>query len=270
MTASGSEIDDIDALFGPEGAQAVRLGSVVVDKLSQAILDGRLKEGDALPSEGRIAAAFGVSKQVAREAIRELAAMGVVRAQQGKVARVQALDVEPLGRFFGFAVRGSANGLAEAVELRRILEPQTAALAAVRRTSAQIEEFRVVLQRMSESLGNIPAWIEADLDFHEQLGIMCDNRLLKFQLRALRPMIHEIMEMFNSPSDRTLEDWRQTYERHAAIYRAIADGDAAAASTAMFQHFSAADERLLSLFPDADMQALNAAVTGANTFNSKS
>ena len=268
---SRSQVDDpdLDELFSAENAQAVRLGSIVVDKLSQAILDGRLKEGDALPSESRIAASFGVSKQVAREAIRDLASMGVVKAQQGKVARVCALDVEPLGRFFRFAVRGSANGLAEAVELRRILEPQAAALSAVRRTSEQIEDFSAVLHRMHESLGDIPAWIEADLDFHSLLGAMCGNRLLKFQLRALRPVTQEIMEMFNSPSDRTREDWRQTYERHREIYDVIVLGDAAGASAAMHKHFVAADERLRSLFPEADIATLSASVAGSSIFNDK-
>ncbi|RUT34789.1 FadR family transcriptional regulator [Arsenicitalea aurantiaca] len=240
-----------DDLFGLENAQSVRLGSIVVEKLSQAILDGRLKEGDALPSESRIAAAFGVSKQVAREAIRDLASMGVVHVQQGKVARVCSLDAEPLGRFFRFAVRGSANGLSEAVELRRILEPQVAALAASRRTGEQLARLESILERMHASLGNVPGWIEADLDFHDMLGTMSGNRLLTFQLRGLRPVINEIMEMFNSQSDRSAEDWQRTFERHRVIREAIAEGDATAATQAMLGHFAAADDRLRAVFPDA-------------------
>ncbi|HTN62834.1 MAG TPA: FadR/GntR family transcriptional regulator [Devosia sp.] len=258
MAADKPNEVDLEDLFSAESAQAVRLGSIVVDKLSQAILDGRLREGDALPSESRIANSFGVSKQIAREAIRDLTAMGVVKAQQGKVARVCALDVEPLGRFFRFAVRGSANGLAEAVELRRILEPQVASLAALRHTPEQIDEFKLILTRMHASLGDIPAWIEADLDFHAMLGNMCGNRLLKFQLRALRPVTHEIMEMFNSQSDRSRQDWERTYERHRLIYDVIAAADAPGASVAMHSHFAAADDRLRSLFPDADLHDLSA------------
>lgn len=261
MTSNSIGEADLNELLSAESAQAVRLGSIVVDKLSQAILDGRLREGDALPSESRIAASFGVSKQVAREAIRDLMSMGVVKAQQGKVARVCALDSEPLGRFFRFAIRGSANGLIEAVELRRILEPQTAALAAARRTPEQLSVFEATLKRMRSSIRDIPAWIEADLDFHDQLGQMCGNRLLRFQLRALRPVIQEIMEMFNSPSQRTAEDWQLTYERHEAIYEVIAAGDAAGALEAMHKHFSAADMRMRQLFPDAGMEPLSAGIS---------
>lgn len=242
------EIDPIDALLGAEDVAPVRLGEAVIEKLTRAILDGRLKPGDALPSEGRIAASFGVSKQVAREAIRELAAMGVVHIQQGKVTRVRDLDAEPLGRFFRFAVRGSATGLSEAVELRRILEPPTARLAAPARSPAEIADLAAILRRMEQSLGDVPSWIEADLDFHEAIGAMSGNRLLRFQIRALRPIISEIMEIFNSRGNRGPADWRETYDRHVRIFKAIETKDADAAFTAMSQHFEAADAAVKELF----------------------
>ncbi|MBS7699211.1 MULTISPECIES: FadR/GntR family transcriptional regulator [unclassified Chelatococcus] len=242
------DIDPLDLLLGAEDVAPVRLGEAVIEKLTQAILDGRLKPGDALPSEGRIAASFGVSKQVAREAIRELAAMGVVHIQQGKVTRIRDLDAEPLGRFFRFAVRGSATGINEAIELRRILEPPTTRLAAKARSEAELANLGAILARMEESLGDVPSWIEADLDFHEAVGTMSGNRLLKFQIRALRPIISEIMEIFNSRGNRGPAEWRETYERHVRIFEAIKAGDANAAFNAMSQHFEAADAAVKELF----------------------
>ena len=70
--------------FGAADVVPMRLGEAVIERITQAIHDGRLKPGDALPSEAQIAASFGVSKPIAREAIRQLAAMGVVHIQQGK------------------------------------------------------------------------------------------------------------------------------------------------------------------------------------------
>jgi GntR family transcriptional repressor for pyruvate dehydrogenase complex len=243
------EIDPIDQLLGTAGVSPSRLGEAVIEKLTQAILDGRLKPGDALPSEGRIAASFGVSKQVAREAIRELAAMGVVHIQQGKVTRIRDLDAEPLGRFFRFAVRGSETGLHEAIELRRILEPPIARLAAPARSAEQLEGLRQILARMEKSRGDVPAWIEADLDFHEAIGAMSGNRLLKFQIRALRPIISEIMERFNSRGDRGRAEWQLTFERHRRIFAAIEARDAQAAFAGMTQHFEAADDAIKELYP---------------------
>lgn len=249
MSLAVAANDPLDVLLGNDTAAPTRLGDVVIDRLTQAILDGRLKPGDALPSEGRIAASFGVSKQVAREAIRELASMGVVHVQQGKATRVRDLDPAPLGRYFRFAVRGSAAGLREAIELRRMLEPPTARLAALHGSDAEIEALGEILERMRRGLGDVPAWIEADLDFHEALGAMAGNRLLRFQIRALRPVIHEIMQIFNSRQNRTAEDWRETFERHERIHRAVAARDADAAMAMMSRHFEAADEAIRELFP---------------------
>ena len=69
-------MNDRALLLEADGLVPTRLGDTVLARLAGAIADGRLKPGDPMPSEGSIAASFGVSKQIAREAIRELAAMG--------------------------------------------------------------------------------------------------------------------------------------------------------------------------------------------------
>src|SRR5215468_11075508 len=110
-----------DSLFADEGVAPSRLADTVIERLTQAIVDGRLKPGDRLPSESQIAATFGISKPIAREALRELAALGVIQMQQGKVGRIRAVHSGPLARFFRFAVGRTEQGLLDAVELRRML-----------------------------------------------------------------------------------------------------------------------------------------------------
>ena len=78
----------------------------------------------------------------------------------------------------------------------------------------------------------MPRWIEADLDFHEAIAASAGNRLLDLQIRALRPVIREVMELFNSRSARTAADWRETFERHVRVVDAIRAGDAEAADAA--------------------------------------
>lgn len=247
MSEFAASLVDEDDLFAGGDVVPMRLGDAVIQRITQAIHDGRLKPGDALPSESRIAASFGVSKPIAREAIRQLAAMGVVHIQQGKPTRVQALDVGPLDRFYRFAVRGRANGLTEAVELRRILEPPIAAHSAERRTPGDIEKLDLILARMEGALGNVPLWIEADLDFHEAVAASSGNRLLDFQIRGLRPVIREVMEIFNSREARGPADWRRTYERHLRVVEAIRAGDPLAAASAMNKHFEAAEAAIAEL-----------------------
>lgn len=247
MSDTARSVLDEDDLFAGGDVVPMRLGDAVIQRITQAIHEGRLKPGDSLPSEARIAASFGVSKPIAREAIRQLAAMGVVHIQQGKPTRVQALDAAPLDRFYRFAVRGRPNGLTEAVELRRILEPPIAAHSAERRTAEDIEKLDLILARMEDALGNVPRWIEADLDFHEAVAASSGNRLLDFQIRGLRPVIREVMEIFNSREARGPEDWQRTFERHVRVVEAIRAGDPVAAAAAMNKHFEAAEAAIAEL-----------------------
>jgi GntR family transcriptional repressor for pyruvate dehydrogenase complex len=249
MTVLTARREAANDLFGSAEIIPMRLGQAVIERLSEAILDGRLKPGDPLPSEGQIAAACGISKQIAREAIRELAAMGVIQIQQGKVARVRSLDAEPLGRFFRFAVRASKEGLGEAVEMRRLLEPPIARLAALRRTADDVARLDAILERMQAALLDAPAWIEADLDFHEAIAEMSGNRLLRLQMRGLRPILQDVMRLFNARRKRSKAEWRETLERHARVVVAIRSGDGDAAFRAMEHHFEAAQDAIRDLFP---------------------
>ncbi len=227
----------------------VRLGDVVTEYLTKAIIDGRLKTGDSLPSEGQIASAFGVSKQVARESIRELAALGVVHIQQGKSSRVRAVSPEPLSRFYRFSIVGNGAGLTQAVELRRILEVPIARLAAIRRSPEQMEAIESCLARMPAKLGHPEEWIEIDLEFHQLLAAATGNALLHFQVTGLAPLIREVNQTFSSR--RSEIDWNRTLARHDAIVEAVRKGDGEAAAQAMIRHFEAADDAIGEIYPPA-------------------
>src|SRR4030095_13870440 len=149
-----------------------------MERWTQAMVDAGLKPGDPLPSESQIAASFGISKPIAREALRDLAALGVIQVQQGKVSRIRAIDSAPLERFFRFAVGRTHQGLHDAVELRRMLEPQIARLAAERHTDGDVASLREILAAMEGAIGDIPRWIAADLAFHGQVAAMAHNRLV--------------------------------------------------------------------------------------------
>jgi GntR family transcriptional repressor for pyruvate dehydrogenase complex len=236
------------SIFGGEDIAPSRLGDAVIERLTQAIVDGRLKPGDPLPSESQIATTFGISKPIAREALRELAAMGVIQVQQGKVSRVRAIDSGPLARFFRFAVGRTEQGLHDAVELRRMLEPPIAKLAAQRHTEADLGVLRGILSRMEATLGDIPRWIEADLAFHAHVATMSQNALAVLQMKGLEPVVREMMVRFNDRAARTHSDWRETYDRHVRIADAIAAGTPEAAERAMHDHFSAADAAIAEIF----------------------
>jgi GntR family transcriptional repressor for pyruvate dehydrogenase complex len=243
---SSDRSDPLDGIAS-EGIVPTRLADAVLARLAQAIASGRLKPGDPVPSESRIASAFGVSKQIAREAIRELAALGVIHVQQGKTSRIRAVDGTPLGRFYRLAVGDGIDGLRQVVELRRVIEPGIAALAAERRTSDDIAELRDILTRMHAAIGDASAWIEADAAFHHALGRICGNRLISLQLEALSPVIRRMLEQFNRRHARSVDDWQATWRRHEKVVTAIESGHPDKAFAAMAAHFEQAPAALLAL-----------------------
>ncbi|WP_376088899.1 FadR/GntR family transcriptional regulator [Roseomonas sp. CCTCC AB2023176] len=239
-------------LFPDDAVVPIRLADGVVTALSRAILEGRLRPGDPLPAESRLAERFGVSKQVVREAVRQLAALGALQVGQGKSTRVAATaDVGPLARYWQFAAAGSRAGLAQAVELRRVVEPGVARLAAERADGEGIAGMRAILARMEAAMGDVPRWIPADLDFHDHLGRMTGNALVHLQVQGLRPVVQELLRRFNDRGTRTEPDWRATLARHVAVLDAIVARDPARAERAMLAHFEAAETAITEIFGGA-------------------
>ena len=99
-------MNDRALLLDVDGLVPTRLGDTVLARLAGAIADGRLKPGDPMPSEASIASSFGVSKQIAREAIRELAAMGFTPYPSGSNFVLFGGVDDPHAVFEGLLERG--------------------------------------------------------------------------------------------------------------------------------------------------------------------
>jgi GntR family transcriptional repressor for pyruvate dehydrogenase complex len=129
-----------------------------------------------------------------------------------------------------------------------MIEPQIARVAAGRRTPADIVALQAVFTRMKSSLGQISAWMEADLAFHNHLAVMTHNSLIMLQSKALEPVVGQMMVRFNARTEREMPDWEATFLRHAKVADAVIAGDATAAETAMRQHFEAAEAAIAEIY----------------------
>ena len=229
------------SVFATKAAPPLRLADSVSEGIAAALFDGRIKPGEALPSEGEIARDFGVSKPIAREALRHLAAAGLISTQQGKVARAKALNGEPLERIYGYAVRSSLTRLREANEMRRVIETGIARLAARRRNKAGLAAMKQALADFRSSLREPADFTEADILFHHGMALATGNSMIRVQIEGLRSIQREVSELFSRRSNRTNADWNATISRHQAIYDAISSGDSDLASAKVFIHYEAAD-----------------------------
>jgi GntR family transcriptional regulator, transcriptional repressor for pyruvate dehydrogenase complex len=218
-----------------------RLADAVSDAIATALLDGRIAPGDALPAEAEIAREFGVSKPIAREALRHLTSAGLISTQQGKVARAKAINGEPLERIYGYAVRSSLVRLQEANEMRRVVEAGIARLAAERRVKIGLSTMERALVDMRKALREPEGFTEADILFHLGIALATGNTMIRIQMEGMRAVQREVSELFSRRANRTDADWNATIDRHAAIHEAIAAGDGDAAHSRIILHFEAAD-----------------------------
>ncbi|MCA0026637.1 MULTISPECIES: FadR/GntR family transcriptional regulator [unclassified Mesorhizobium] len=228
-------------IFSAKLASPSRLADGVSDAIAAALFDGRIAPGEALPPEGEIAREFGVSKPIAREALRQLTSAGLVSTQQGKVARAKALSGEPMERIYAYAVRSSLTRLQEANEMRRVIEVGIAKLAAERRDPRGLEMMRQAVLDMHAGIGRPGDFTQADILFHLGLATATGNSMIRIQMEGMRSVQREVSELFSQRSNRTEADWRATVERHQAIYDAIVTGDTDLADRRIHEHFDAAD-----------------------------
>ncbi len=164
-TASGRITDKVD----PSSQGGVHV--TVVDAIGRWILGGVYDPGDLLPREDDLAEKLGVSRTSVREAVKVLSAKGLLQARRRVGVRVRARDewnlLDPLVLSWHPDVGRDKSLIDSLIEARRIIEPEAAALAAIRATAddlARIEEAYLGMERNVRT--DLEACCEADLRFH--------------------------------------------------------------------------------------------------------
>ena len=174
--------DVITRINGPSNVSRRNLHGSVAHQLATLIISGRIKPGDVLPNEEELSASLSVSRTAFREGMRVLAAKGLVvtRPKSGtKVtprAKWNILDPDVLS--WHFEVEPSPKFIVALFELRRIVEPAAAALAAARSTAEDRAAMTGALERMR---GNPPGSVDgldADLAFHQAILQAAGNEAL--------------------------------------------------------------------------------------------
>ena len=193
----------------------------------------------------RLADSFSVSKSVIRVAMKQLAALGVVDIRQGKTSTVQRLHSGPLKLFFRLAVVTNSRGLEEALQLRNLLEPPIAALAARNINERQLEKLGAHLEDLKANVNQPDRGVAHDLAFHQLLARAAGNQLLGFLMDGLAGAVQESIRRLSGPPE--LRDIPGFLGRHQAIFDAVREHDPIAAQQAMANHFTAPKDLLRTL-----------------------
>jgi GntR family transcriptional repressor for pyruvate dehydrogenase complex len=163
---------------------------LVADGLLGLINARRLGPGDAVPAERELVDAFKVGRSSVREALRMLESRGQIQAR-GNGTFVVAEFQNPLRESLGLLVSADEADEFELFEVRRILEGETAALAAARRLTEHLDQMSAAIDEMGRGLADERAYIAADLSFHLTVAEACGNRVALHLMHAIRGQIQQ-------------------------------------------------------------------------------
>lgn len=234
----------------PISFERPRLTDQVVAHVTHMITGGTWAAGTAVPPEPELAQQFGVSRTVIRECVRVLASRGMLDVRQGRGTYVTAPDTWNMTEPLALLVKADRASLSGWLEVRSILEVESAALAAQRLTPEDRDALSAALQRL-ESAGSDPiAYLDADISFHLAIARATRNTAL---VRLLRPVVQPLREHLQEAALMT-QARADAAREHRTIASCILAGDAAGARAAMEAHLSrVADEiRLVVREPAAD------------------
>ncbi|HEV8688341.1 MAG TPA: FadR/GntR family transcriptional regulator [Gaiellaceae bacterium] len=190
---------------------------LVAERLIQQIGEGHLKPGDVLPTERELVQSYRVGRSSVREALRILESKGLIRANGNGAFSVAELR-NPLNHSFDLLVTLDAASYAELFEVRRFVEGESAALAARRRTKAQLQRMESAIEAMEVGLGSEEEFIAADLRFHLTVAEATRNRVLLYLMHAIRELLQRsLSSSYNIPGSP-----EGAIEMHRLIAEAIA------------------------------------------------
>jgi GntR family transcriptional repressor for pyruvate dehydrogenase complex len=205
----------------------------IVSQFRTALLAGRISAGEFLGTEGSLAKQFGVSRMVARDALRSLAGLGIVTIHPGAQggARVAEGNTERFADALAIQLKLTGVSHREVIDAQMAVESLAAELAAARASAESRRTLRALL-RESEGLIDSPdAFADSALRFHLAIAEASENRAIAAQARALRLVLAPAL------AERTTrERARGVVAQHRKILDCIEARDGEAARRAMAGH----------------------------------
>jgi GntR family transcriptional regulator, transcriptional repressor for pyruvate dehydrogenase complex len=231
-------MSDAEAVLPPRARRERRAPSVTdeaIERIRGMIVSGRWGPGDRLPREADLAAELGLSRNSLREAVRALSLVRVLEVRQGDGTYVSSLQPDELlesTRFVTHLLRDQT--MVELFEVRRLLEPAAAAMAAVKMDAAGHAALRRELDRMLAADG-VEDLVEADVAFHAVMAGATGNSVLSSLLASLSTRTMRARLWRGRAQENALDMTRQ---EHTLMYEAIVARDPELARAIVTMHIA--------------------------------
>jgi GntR family transcriptional regulator, transcriptional repressor for pyruvate dehydrogenase complex len=214
-----------------ERPRQVALSDEVASKLLDTIISNGLEAGHPLPSERELGEQYGVSRTVIREAVRGLAAKGVVDVRMGRGPQVAAVGPSAAAEALGLFLHGRRLDYDNVHEVRLLLEAHVAALAASRATPADVGQIRAAHARMVEKIDDVEAASREDLEFHRAIARATHNDIYLVLLDSIGGHLLAVRK-----ENLAAGYARRALAQHEEILACIERRDAEGARAAMAAH----------------------------------
>ena len=225
-------------------ASKEKISTQIMQQIRDAIMQGKLKPGQALPQEKDLVTEFGVSKHTLREALRSLETLGFITIRRGAGGGpvVSEIDWSTARDYFSSFLHFQKFTLADLSEVRKLVEPYIARKAAEQITQDNLEELRTVHENCVKAFHANKNVIrnETEVGFHVLLGKYAANPFLWVMLDFANNMLADAKHKLKPGKDFSAK----VITAHQRILDAIENHAPELAAQAMFEHICEVEEGL--------------------------
>lgn len=227
-------------LFKP--VKKTRVYEEIVVKIKDMLENGRLKSGDQLPGERELSEVFQVSRSSVREALRTLETQGFLESRQGDGTYIASKPVESLVSPLASVIFSEKDSQMELFEMRRLIEPQLAYLAAERATAEEIAMMEQALVLQEEAVAKGETGTDVDKSFHYIMAKATKNKVLLRLTDSMRDLLAESRDKYLQVEGRP----GKSISRHRQVLDAIKARDGELAAQIMLEHVVDIEECLFA------------------------
>jgi GntR family transcriptional repressor for pyruvate dehydrogenase complex len=202
-----------------EPIQRETVMDLVARRIEQLVRSGDLKSGDRLPPEPELAQMLQVSRGSLREALKGLVYLGLIKSRAGDGTYIRPSLGRVLNQHFQWMILLNEVKHLEIYELRRIIEPDVAALAARRATRADLDRLEAALEGMAQARGSPELFQEFDIQFHDAFAQASGNAAIHSTMRMLYHATSEARKAVLP----FIDNWGKHWRRHERVFTLIRD-----------------------------------------------
>lgn len=212
----------------------------IARRLLEYLSKGNFQPGDRVPSERQLADVLGIGRSAVRDALKPLALLGLLEIRQGNGTFLKSTESNILPDAIEWGLFIGARRTRDLFEARCNLEVMVIGLAAERRSEADVEYLRSLVERMRASAGRPEDFVAADVEFHHRIAEASGNQTLL----QIMTSISRLLQVWIARVMANQENFETSLSEHIAVFEALEAGDADRAREAMRVHVWSALDRL--------------------------